>query len=49
MTYAIHDLYTAYTDPEDLVSIKPKPLVYTRHEVPLRDLHSQIPEIPSTS
>jgi hypothetical protein len=42
--YAIQDLYTVQPDPQELVS-RPKPLVYTRHETPLRDLSSTVPAI----
>jgi hypothetical protein len=46
--YAIQDLYTIQRDPQDLVA-KPKPLVYTRHEAPLRDLWQKMPEIKAES
>jgi hypothetical protein len=46
--YAIQDLYTIHRDPQDVVA-KPKPLVYTRHEAPLRDLWQKMPEIKAES
>ena len=42
--YAIQDMYTVQPDPQELVS-RPKPLVYTRHETPLRDLSAAVPAI----
>jgi len=44
ITYAIQDLYTIQRDPADLTS-RPKPLVYTRHEVALRDVWQEKPAI----
>lgn len=42
--YAIHELYTAVPDPADL-TMRPKPLAYTRHEAPLRDPWQGRPDI----
>lgn len=42
--YAIQDSYTVQDDPEELTS-RPKPLVYTRHEVPLQDVTQDLPTI----
>jgi hypothetical protein len=36
VVYAIQELYTAVPDPAELTT-PPKPLVYARHEAPLRD------------
>jgi hypothetical protein len=44
VTYAIHDLYTAVVDPADLAT-RPKPLLYSRHEAPLRDAWQARPNI----
>lgn len=44
VTYAIHDLYTAVVDPADLTT-RPKPLLYARHEAPLRDAWQARPDI----
>jgi len=44
VTYAVHDLYTAAVDPADLAT-RPKPLVYSRHEAPLRDAWQSKPDI----
>jgi hypothetical protein len=44
ITYAIQDLYTAKEDPDDLVN-PPRPEVFTRHEVPLRDIRQKQPKI----
>jgi hypothetical protein len=44
VTYAIHNLYTAVVDPAALTT-KPKPLIYSRHEAPLRDVWQSKPDI----
>jgi CMP-N-acetylneuraminic acid synthetase len=44
VTYAIHDLYTAVADPADLTH-PPKPLLYSRHEAPLRDAWQSPPTL----
>jgi hypothetical protein len=44
VTYAIQNLYTTKRDPEALIA-EPKPQVFTRHEVALRDLRRKRPEI----
>lgn len=44
IVYAIQDLYTIQSDPEEL-TVRPKPLVYTRHEVPLQDVTQDLPTI----
>jgi hypothetical protein len=43
--YAVQDLYTVQRDPSDLVA-RPKPLVYTRHEVALKDGAAVKPNFP---
>ena len=42
--YAIHDLYTAVADPADLTN-RPKPLLYSRHEAPLRVVWEARPDL----
>ena len=42
--YAVHDLYTAVKDPAELTT-RPKPLLYSRHEAPLRDPWQSRPDI----
>jgi hypothetical protein len=44
VSYAIHDLYTAVKDPADLTT-PPTPLLYARHEAPLRDAWQSRPDI----
>lgn len=46
ITYAIQDLYSAKKDPEEL-NARPKPEVFTRHEVPLKDVWQKPPKIKS--
>ena len=45
VTYAIQDLYTIHRNPEELTT-RPKPEIFTRHEVPLRDVRQTPPTIP---
>jgi hypothetical protein len=45
VTYAIQDMYAIQPDPEQLVG-RPKPEIYTSHEVPLDDLWQAQPQIP---
>jgi hypothetical protein len=42
--YAIQELFTIQSDPEELTA-RPKPQVYTRHEVPLQDVIQDPPTI----
>jgi len=44
VAYAIHDLYTTVTDPANLTT-PPTPLLYARHEAPLRDAWQSRPVI----
>lgn len=46
ITFAIQDLYTAKRNPADSIA-RPKPEVFTRHEVPLRDVWQEQPKIKS--
>jgi hypothetical protein len=45
VTYAVQDMYAIQPDPEQLIG-RPKPEIYTRHEVPLDDLWQEQPKIP---
>lgn len=44
VTYAVQELYTVQRDPANLTE-PPRPLPYTRHEAPLRDLTGEVPAI----
>ena len=45
VTYVIQDLYATHRNPEELTA-RPKPEIFTRHEVPLRDVRQTSPTIP---
>jgi hypothetical protein len=42
VVYALQDLYSAVVDPTELTA-PPRPLVYARHEAPLRDVWQEVP------
>jgi hypothetical protein len=44
VSVAIHELYTAFPDPDDPLNQRPKPLPYTQHKVPLSVLTEKKPE-----